>query len=162
VPSVLPNLTPTGAVLKTLIYTYGRFNPPHAGHAKLFGELDDLAEKFQASEVVIGVSRRQDQRNPLAPGRKIDYLQRWFPGRKFELDPNIPSDPIAILSRAAKDYDRLVMRIGLERLHDYSRWITAAVQSKQLTFGDLVIVSENRQGGSPSGTKLRELAGGGV
>ena len=60
-------------------FTFGRFNPPHSGHAKLIQQLAEDAGKD--GDAYAFVTSSQDKKeNPLDVYTKVEYLQRQNPG----------------------------------------------------------------------------------
>ena len=67
---------------KSVVVTYGRFNPPSTGHELLIKVVRKLAKQRKADHIVF-VSAHQDKKNPLEISKKIQYLEAMFPGTKF-------------------------------------------------------------------------------
>ena len=62
--------------LGTATIAFGRFNPPHAGHAKLISVANSNSDK---GDYKIYPSRRSgDQQNPLDPDEKIGIMRQMF------------------------------------------------------------------------------------
>ncbi len=60
-------------------FTFGRFNPPHSGHAKLIQQLAEDAGK--SGDAYAFVTSTQDKKeNPLDVYTKVEFLQRQNPG----------------------------------------------------------------------------------
>lgn len=60
-------------------FTFGRFNPPHSGHAKLIRQLAEDAGKD--GDAYAFVTSSQDKKeNPLDVYTKVEYVQRQNPG----------------------------------------------------------------------------------
>ncbi len=67
---------------KTVVVTYGQFNPPSVGHELLVKVVRKLAAQRKADHIVF-VSSVQDKKNPLEVSKKIQYLETLFPSTKF-------------------------------------------------------------------------------
>lgn len=67
---------------KSVVVTYGRFNPPSTGHELLIKVVRKLAKQRKSDHIVF-VSAHQDKKNPLEISKKIQYLEAMFPGTKF-------------------------------------------------------------------------------
>ena len=67
---------------KTVVVTFGQFNPPNVGHELLVKVVRKLAKQRKADHNVF-VSSIQDKKNPLEISKKIQYLETLFPSTKF-------------------------------------------------------------------------------
>ena len=65
--------------MKTLVYAFGRMNPPTNGHGKLVQKVKQIAQQNKADHLIV-VSHTQDKhKNPLSPKRKVAHLKKMFP-----------------------------------------------------------------------------------
>ena len=99
---------------KTVVFTYGRFQPPHSGHQKLINHIHERARELHATPYVIvsssctdkwfsSLTYKKQQKantfenckdindNPLTMEQKLKYLTIMFPTTKF-----IPADQYGI------------------------------------------------------------------
>lgn len=68
---------------KTVVFAFGRFNPPTNGHELLMKVVQRLAQQKRADHIVFA-SRSQDaKKNPLPVDKKIKYLNMMFPRTNF-------------------------------------------------------------------------------
>ncbi len=67
---------------KTVVVTYGQFNPPNTGHELLIKVVRKLAKQRKADHIVF-VSATSGKKNPLEISKKIQYLELMFPNTKF-------------------------------------------------------------------------------
>ena len=75
---------------KTLIFTIGRFQPPHKGHEVLFNYLHNETKKLKRAnkkhsidEYIFVSASCNDKNNPLTADERIHYLNIMFPDMKF-------------------------------------------------------------------------------
>lgn len=67
------------------VLSFGRFNPPTAGHAKLVHKGQQVAQAHHADHHVV-LSHSQDaERNPLSPADKLKHAKHAFPGAHLSL-----------------------------------------------------------------------------
>ena len=66
-----------------VVFTYGRFNPPHLGHKMMIEEIINRARKTKKIPVVIVSHTHGNSRNPLTTDEKLNILKRWFPAVYF-------------------------------------------------------------------------------
>ena len=63
--------------MSTYTFTYGRFNPPHAGHEKL---VNAVHKHSKGGDYGIHTSQSQDpKKNPLHPDEKVEHMKHMFP-----------------------------------------------------------------------------------
>ena len=68
--------------MKTVVFTFGRFNPPTTGHIKLIEKIVKTAKQYSA-DYRIFLSRSQDaKKNPLKLKDKVKYLKLSVPKYK--------------------------------------------------------------------------------
>jgi nicotinic acid mononucleotide adenylyltransferase len=75
---------------KTLVFTIGRFQPPHKGHEVLFNSLHNETKKIKRTnkkhtvdEYIFVSASCNDKNNPLTADERIHYLNIMFPDMKF-------------------------------------------------------------------------------
>ena len=126
---------------KTVVFAFGRYNPPHNGHLLLIRYVQKVAQQNKA-DCVIFVSASQDpKRNPLSLDRKLHYLQLMFPGVKFDVPPPEEKLPlIGVLKKLSKKYKNAIMVAGSDRVPQYDRLLTN-YNGKDFTFDSVKIES---------------------
>ena len=96
---------------ETVVFTYGRFNPPHLGHKMMIEEMMKLNKK-----VVVVVSHSQDDnKNPLSVSQKIGILKTWFP----KLDIRASSKNMSIAKIANTFSEDSIMVVGEDRTNAF-------------------------------------------
>ena len=122
---------------ESVVFTYGRFNPPHLGHKMMIEEMMKLNKK-----VVVVVSHSQDNnKNPLSVTDKIRILKTWFP----KLDVRASSKNMSIAKIAENFSEDSVMVVGEDRAKAFN---FIPVQKRTVT----------RPPGAPSATRARNAA----
>ena len=61
---------------KSVVFTYGRMNPPHSGHLKLIRQIKNLANKKGKTPIVIVSHLEGTAKNPLKTNNKIKILRK--------------------------------------------------------------------------------------
>lgn len=83
---------------KPIVIAPGRFSPPHRGHKLVIDKLVALGERLNAQPVVLIIdSGKYGPKNPLKGEVRKEYLQKMFPGMRFEVYKN-PYEAVADLS----------------------------------------------------------------
>ena len=105
---------------QTVVFAFGRFNPPTIGHEKLIKKTADVAgsNKFR----IYPSHTQNSKKDPLPYALKIAYMRKMF--KKYA--KNIIADRNARTAHniAVKLYDEgfqnLVMVVGSDRVSDFS------------------------------------------
>lgn len=63
----------------TLVAVFGRFNPPHAGHLKLFDSARRLSETLNCPYLIFPSESNRDSYNPLSISQRIDLIREFSP-----------------------------------------------------------------------------------
>ena len=106
----------TEAKDKGAVFTFGRFNPPTTGHAKL---VDKLKKETKGEyEPLLFTSHSNDrQKNPLSHKDKIKYLRRFF-GR-IVVDANARTVFDIANELYYKGYRKVRMVVGSDRIKEF-------------------------------------------
>ena len=75
---------------KTVVFSFGRLNPPTVGHQKLLQKIIQTAQRMSGQPMMF-VSYSQDaKKNPLTAKQKIAYIKKMFPkeARQLKLQDN--------------------------------------------------------------------------
>ena len=99
-----------------VVFTYGRFNPPHLGHKMMIEEIINKASKMKKTPVVIVSHSYGNKTNPLSVPDKIRILKRWFP----ELTVLSSSRERSLAKIADNFNERSVMVVGENRKNAFS------------------------------------------
>jgi nicotinic acid mononucleotide adenylyltransferase len=105
----------------TVVFAFGRFNPPTIGHQLLVQFVKNLAQRNRA-DYVIYASRTQDaKKNPLPLDRKLHYLNLMFPNTNFVGTDNHVRTFIEAAKQLNSKYSNLIMVAGSDRVGEYDR-----------------------------------------
>lgn len=100
---------------KSVVVTYGYFNPPSTGHELLVKVVRKLAKQRKADHIVF-VSSSQGKKNPLEISKKIQYLELMFPNTRF-VAATEDVDCIGSLSK----YKNVVMVTSADNVNAYTK-----------------------------------------
>ena len=106
----------------TVIFTFGRFNPPTVGHEKLITAVQSVA-KSKGGDFFVYPSHSQDpKKNPLSQLQKIKYMKKMFPKYKRNIIASTGKTALAIASELySKGYTNLVMVVGSDRVQEFQK-----------------------------------------
>lgn len=148
---------------KTVVFAFGRFNPPTLGHELLIKVVRKLASQRKADHVVFASATQDAKKNPLEISKKVQYLELLFPNTRFA---PANKDIRTFLEAAAslnKRYRNLVMVAGSDRVHEFEK-ILKQYNGKAYKFDTIEVVSAGSRdpdaddASGMSGTKMRSLA----
>ena len=101
---------------KKAVFTFGRFNPPTKGHARL---MDVVKNASAGADHYVFTGKTNDpKKNPLQYKDKITFLRAMFPHMNIMDDPNIRT-PWEALEELGKQYDEVIMVVGSDRKQDF-------------------------------------------
>lgn len=149
---------------KTVVLSWGRFNPPTIGHEIVFKFGNDLAKQNKADFFIVPTKTVDKEKNPLTLQEKITYLNKIFPEYTNNL---INSSQINTIIEAAKyfsnkGYKNFKLVVGSDRKEQFE--ILNKYNNKEYNFNSIEIVSagerldEGEGAPSMSASKMREAA----
>ncbi len=99
-----------------VVFTYGRFNPPHLGHKMMIEEVINKADRMNKIPIVIVSHSYGNKTNPLPVSNKIRILKRWFPDLLV-----LSSSKLLPLAKIANNFsEKSIMVIGENRKNAFS------------------------------------------
>ena len=143
---------------KSIVYCFGRFNPPTKGHAALWEFVAKHARKIKGDGVIFTSLSQNARKNPLTFGDKVWAIKK---GTKLDVSNDTSlKNTFQIAEKLVKDgYTRIVFVIGSDRigdfdsLHKYVReWSDGNAEVEIVSF------SGKSRVGNYSGTRMRQLA----
>ena len=107
----------------TVVFTFGRFNPPTIGHKKLIIAVENVA-RSKGGDFFIYPSHTQDaKKNPLTQTQKISYMHKIFPKHDSNIIASRGKPALHIASELYDigKYRNLVMVVGSDRVQDFKK-----------------------------------------
>ena len=102
----------------SIVTTFGRHNPPHAGHKLALDKAADVAGNENADQAFY-TSRSQDKKkNPLPHELKVKHLQKMFPEHadKWDTDENVKTVLGSLTKAHEHGYKNAHLVVGGDRL----------------------------------------------
>lgn len=153
---------------KHVAITFGRFNPPHAGHGKLLDAVK--AHSGDSGNYRIYPSRSQDhKKNPLHPEQKIQHMRGMFKDHADKIQNSEAHRNIFDILRDLHDegHEHVTMVVGDDRVKEFEN-LTQKYNGKHYDFKSINIKSagaRNNDSDDPietlSASKMRAHAQGG-
>jgi len=144
-----------GAQSKSLVTTFARMNPPHAGHGILLDEAANYAKQIGADFRFSLSLKEGDAKNPFSVSEKYDLFKMMFPQYVGNLEPNSGAKGIKgqIEEWAKAGYNQAHLFLGSDQVPKFGNFFPR--QAKD--FGiDAFVHSVGRTEGGMSATQLRE------
>ena len=106
---------------KTVVFTFGRFNPPTTGHEKLILAVDKTAKRYRTQDFFIFPSQSVDsKKNPLDYKQKTSWMKKMFPKfRKNIISDTSIKNAFDIAVKLNGKYEHLVMVVGSDRVEEF-------------------------------------------
>ena len=130
--------------MQSVVFSYGRFNPPHKGHRIMIEHVIETARKTNKKPVIIVSHSYGNAKNPLPVENKVRILRRWFPG-------------VTILTSAK---DRSIAKIA-QNFNTNSIMIVGQNRENAFKFLPFKKVAVPRSANAPSATMARAAAAAG-
>jgi len=130
--------------MKSVVFTYGRFNPPHKGHRLMIEQVIETARRTNKTPVVVVSHSYGNAKNPLPVENKVRILRRWFPG-------------VTILTSAK---DRSIAKIA-QNFNKNSIMVVGANRQNSFKFLNFKKIAIPRPPGAVSATMARAAAAAG-
>lgn len=125
---------------KTVVFAFGRFNPPTTGHQLLVQFVKKLAQQNKADHAIYASRSQDTKKNPLSVERKLHYLNLMFPGINFKGANDQERTFIEAAKSLNKRYKNIIMVAGSDRVPEYTR-ILEKYNGTEFNFNSIKVVS---------------------
>ena len=124
----------------TIVFAFGRFNPPTIGHAKLMNTVKQVARRERANSQVFASASSDPRKNPLDQSTKIKYMKKMFKGTNIKAAGGNQRTFMEILKTYDKIYGNVVMIAGSDRINEFQK-LADKYNGKDYNFKSIKIVS---------------------
>lgn len=140
-----PPVSPDEEAKNPVVFSYGRMNPPTAGHGVLVSKVQELAKERKAKHRIV-LSRSQDpEKNPLTPEEKEKHAKRMFPGANIEAADEKNPTVIAQMKRLEADgHDHVTVVVGSDRVEEMKKLLDS-YNGKEYKFKKIEVVSAGQR-----------------
>jgi len=105
----------------TLVFAFGRFNPPTIGHAKLMSKVITEARSKRANHIVFASASTDKRSNPLDVDTKVKFMKKMFPKNNIKAAGGDQRTFMEVLKSYDKIYGNIVMVAGSDRTSEFQR-----------------------------------------
>lgn len=104
--------------MKTVVFTFGRMNPPTIGHSRVITKIVETAKSLNADHIVFLSQTHNAPNNPLSWDFKRRVCEAAFKGVNISKDTSI-TNPFIALESLAQKYEKVVMVVGSDQLTEF-------------------------------------------
>ena len=151
---------------KHIVFSYGRMNPPTAGHSKVVDKVKSHAEKIGANHSVIVSHSQNSKTDPLHHEHKKEYLRHIHPDVNFEHSTKEHPHFLAQLKKFNQEgHSHATMVVGSDRVKQFKS-LAHKYNGKEYNYKKINILSAGHRDPDAegvagiSGTKMRNHASG--
>ena len=146
--------------MRTVVFTFGRMNPPTRGHERLVSTVLETAKKVGGDHVVYLSHTQKSPTDPLNWKFKRRVCEAAFPGVQISRDEFIRT-PFQALEQFKGLYEKAILVVGGDQLDEFAARMTPYATKWGLDFeivsaGNRIDESNDVEG--MSATKLRQYA----
>lgn len=116
--------------MKKIVFTFGRFNPPTIGHAKLIQKVISIAKSGNAVARIYASQSQDDRKNPLPYVDKVKILRRIFPDVEFPIDTKIKIAFHAMSQISSEGFEDVTLVVGSDRVKDFKTVFSPYIKKK--------------------------------
>lgn len=110
-----------GATRKTAVFTFGRFNPPTKGHARLIATVKTLADSVNGDPFVFVSQSHDKDKNPLSYSDKHVFMEKFFPGTNIINNEQIKNPFQATGYLSHLKYTDIILVVGSDRIKEFEQ-----------------------------------------
>jgi len=151
---------------KHIVFSYGRMNPPTAGHSKVVDKVKSHADKIGANHAVIVSHSQKPKTDPLHHEHKKEYLRHVHPDVNFEHSTKEHPHFLAQLKKFHQEgHTHATMVVGSDRVKQFKA-LANKYNGKEYNYKKIHILSAGQRDPDAegvagiSGTKMRNHASG--
>ena len=151
---------------KHIVFSYGRMNPPTAGHSKVVDKVKSHADKIGANHAVVVSHSQNNKTDPLHHEHKKEYLRHIHPDVNFEHSTKDHPHFLAQLKKFNQEgHSHATMVVGSDRVKQFKA-LAHKYNGKEYNYKKIHILSAGQRDPDAegvagiSGTKMRNHASG--
>jgi nicotinic acid mononucleotide adenylyltransferase len=148
---------------KSIVFAFGRFNPPTTGHELLFKVVQKLAKSHNADHVIYASRTQDKKKNPLSVDRKIHFLKLMFKNINFAAANDNERTFLEVAKNLNKKYKNIIMVAGSDRVSEMEATLNK-YNGKEYNFDTIQVVSAGERdpdaddAAGMSASKMRTIA----
>jgi len=151
-----------------MVFTFGRFSPPHSGHELLINKVTSVAKKLGYEHGIYASKSHDKNKNPLKYNDKIKFMKSSFKKANIVKDSSLINPFFVAKKLSDQGYKNVVLVVGGDRAADLEREIRKYIghkdPKKSFNFDSFRVVSAGKRDPDAddvtgmSASKMRMLA----
>jgi len=149
---------------KSVVFTFGRFQPPTSGHQLLINKVIKEASKLRAEHRIYPSHSQDSKQNPLSHKDKVLYMRKMFPKADI-VDDKKAKTPYHVLESLSKEgYKKVYFIVGGDRVSEFKNGMKKYVGKDGYDFDVFEVISAGKRDPDAegvvgmSGSKMRKAA----
>ena len=149
---------------KSVVFTFGRFQPPTSGHQLLINKVIKEAKKRGAEHRIYPSHSHDKKSNPLSHKDKVLYMRKLFPKANV-MDDKKAKTPFHVLESLSKEgYTEVYFMVGGDRVSEFKNGMKKYVGKDGYNFDTFEVISAGHRDPDAegvvgmSGSKMRKAA----
>ncbi len=145
--------------MSTIVFTFGRMNPPTKGHERLVSKVVETSKNIGADHLVVLSQSQKIGTDPLEWNFKRRICENAFPGVNISTDPSI-YNPFKALESFRGKYSKVVLVVGSDQVNEFAERMTPYAAEWGFDFEIVSAGDRNNNSGieGMSATKMRQYA----
>ena len=138
------------AVKDSVVFTFGRMNPPTVGHGKLIDKVLSVAKSSGAKPVIYPSKTEDDNKNPLPFKMKVKVLKDTY-GSIVDTDRSV-KNPFDVLDQLDdKNVSNVTFVVGSDRVKEFKKNMSSHIKKNLSNIKDFSVVSAGERDPDASG-----------
>ena len=138
------------AVKDSVVFTFGRMNPPTVGHGKLIDKVLSVAKSSGAKPIIYPSKTEDDNKNPLPFKMKVKVLKDVY-GSIVDTDRSV-KNPFDVLDQLDdKNVSNVTFVVGSDRVKEFKKNMSSHIKKNLSNIKDFSVVSAGERDPDASG-----------
>ena len=136
----------------TVVFAFGRMNPPTTGHEVLVNHVIETARRAGSDHMIL-LSRSNDpNKNPLNPDQKLKYAKAFFPHANIAIAPKDAPTIMSQMVELNKKYKNVIVIAGEDRVPEFETLLNK-YNGKDFNFNSIQVVTAGHRDPDAEGTE---------
>ncbi len=140
----------TEALSDSVVFTFGRMNPPTIGHGKLIDKVLSVAKSSGAKPIIYPSKTEDDNKNPVPFKMKVKVLKDVY-GRIVDIDSSIKNAFDVLDQLDDKNISKVTFVVGSDRVSEFQKNMTSHIKKNLNNIKDFSVVSAGERDPDASG-----------
>ena len=134
----------------SVVFTFGRMNPPTVGHGKLIDKVLSVAKTSGAKAIIYPSKTEDDNKNPLSFKMKVQVLKDVY-GNIVKTDRTVQNPFDALDKLDDKNVSKVTFVVGSDRVKEFKRNMTSHIKKNLSNIKNFSVVSAGERDPDASG-----------